>query len=227
MKIIAIVSGGLDSVTMAHLYSKAKALDMILTFDYGQRHRIEIDYAERCAVRLNVPWRVISLNSVTPLLHGSALSDMTVAVPEGHYEAESMKLTVVPNRNSMMLAIATAAAVSRKANAVALAVHAGDHAIYPDCRSEFIDAFQKTMRLANEGFIDPGFQILAPFVTWSKAEIVQCGFDLGVDFADTWSCYKGAHVHCGRCGTCVERREAFDVANVTDPTVYGDWPVVV
>ena len=155
------------------------------------------------------------------LLTGSALTDAGVDVPEGHYTDASMAATVVPNRNAIMLSIAVGVAVSRGAGAVATAVHAGDHAIYPDCRPAFIEAIEREARIANEGFIADGFQVQAPFLLLRKDEIVRRGAALGVPFEETWSCYLGEDLHCGRCGTCVERREAFELAAVPDPTRYA------
>jgi 7-cyano-7-deazaguanine synthase len=222
--VVATVSGGLDSVTLAHTLA-ADGHDLVcLSFDYGQRHAKEVDFAHACADRLGADHHVVDLRSVGALLAGSALTDPSVAVPEGHYTDASMAVTVVPNRNAIMLAVAVGVATARGAAAVAAAVHAGDHTIYPDCRPAFIEAAEHEARLANEGFIADGFRILAPFVEISKADIVRRGAALGVPFAETWSCYIGGERHCGRCGTCVERREAFELAGVDDPTVYETVP---
>lgn len=221
-KAVAIVSGGMDSVTLAHVLA-AEGYDLTLvSIDYGQRHVREIKCASRCADRLDAEHHVVSLTSLTRLLSGSALTDPTVDVPFGHYEEESMRATVVPNRNATMLSIAVAVAVARGAVAVATGVHAGDHAIYPDCRPAFIESFEHMALIANEGFIEPEFRVLAPFVGITKAAIASTGEDLGVPWDDTWSCYIGGDVHCGRCGTCVERREAFALAGVYDPTTYAE-----
>ncbi len=219
MKTIVICSGGLDSVTLAHKVAKERELAGLVSFDYGQRHRKELGFAKDCAKALGVDYSEIDISSVGAMLGGSALTD-DVEVPDGHYEEESMKVTVVPNRNAIMLAIAYGVASARGAGSVATAVHGGDHFIYPDCRPEFIDAFEKMQKHALDGLGE--IELYAPFVRISKADIVSCGAALGVNFADTWSCYKGGELHCGRCGTCVERREAFDVAGVVDPTVYED-----
>jgi 7-cyano-7-deazaguanine synthase len=219
MRIVAVVSGGLDSSVMAHvLHDEGHDLHTI-SFDYGQRHRRELDCARALAGDLGVPWELVDLHAagVTRLLGGSALTDDAVAVPEGHYADESMRATVVPNRNAMMLTVACALAGGMNAGAVAFAVHGGDHPIYPDCRPEFVRAFEEMERLAMDA---PGFRVLAPFVAMTKADIVRLGAAHGVDFARTWSCYNGRAVHCGRCGTCCERREAFDIAGVPDPTEY-------
>lgn len=221
MRAIAIVSGGLDSVTLAHTL-KAEGYDLhLLSFDYGQRHAKELDFAQRCAETLGAQWSLVDLSTVTPLMAGSALTD-TVPVPHGHYAAENMRVTVVPNRNAVMLAIAYAAAVSEQADIVATGVHSGDHFIYPDCRPEFVQAFDAMERLATRGYAAPGLRLYAPFVAMTKADIVRRGAVLGVDYSATWSCYKGGAVHCGTCGTCVERKEAFALAGVSDPTIYQE-----
>lgn len=219
MKIVAVVSGGLDSTVMAHVL-QAEGHDLhAISFDYGQRHRRELDCARALAGDLGVPWELVDLHAagVTRLLGGSALTDAVVEVPEGHYADESMRATVVPNRNAMMLTIACALAGSISAEAVAFAVHGGDHPIYPDCRPEFVRAFEAMERIAMDA---PGLRILAPFVEMTKADIVRLGASHGVAFERTWSCYNGRERHCGRCGTCYERREAFQLAGVADPTAY-------
>jgi 7-cyano-7-deazaguanine synthase len=221
MRVVTTVSGGLDSVTLAHVLADEGHELVALSFDYGQRHAKEIGFAARCAARLGADHRVVDLRSVGALLTGSALTDDAVAVPEGHYTDASMASTVVANRNAILLSVAVGAAVARGAGAVATAVHAGDHAVYPDCRPEFIAAIEHEARVANEGFIADGFRVLAPFVGVGKDEIVRRGAAVGVPFAETWSCYVGGAEHCGRCGTCVERREAFDLAGVPDPTTYA------
>jgi 7-cyano-7-deazaguanine synthase len=201
------------------LRSQGYALNAI-SFDYGQRHRKELEFAERMAVDLDAPWTCIDLQAagLTSLLTGSALTDDTVSVPDGHYADESMKITVVPNRNAIMLSIACALAVTRDAGAVAFGAHAGDHFIYPDCRPEFVRAFEAMVNIAVEGLTS--IEILAPFLSMTKTDIVRLGDELNVPFERTWSCYKGGALHCGTCGTCYERREAFAQAHVADPTAY-------
>lgn len=221
MSIVAICSGGLDSVTLAYKVAAEAALKRLVSFDYGQRHRKELAFAQRCAQALGVPHDVVDLTTVTPLLKGSALTDAAnVAVPDGHYAEETMRITVVPNRNAIMLAVAFGVAAAERATAVAAAFHSGDHFIYPDCRPAFIDSFRTMQRRALEGLRD--IELDAPFVHMTKAEIVRIGAALKVPFAETWSCYKGNDLHCGRCGTCVERQEAFHLAGVEDPTRYAD-----
>lgn len=193
----------------------------LLAFNYGQRHKKELQFASMCARRLNAEFSLIDLSSVGALLGGSALTDQSIEVPEGHYEAPNMALTVVPNRNAIMLSIAYGVAVAEGADKIGIAVHAGDHAVYPDCRPDFINLMTAMERVATEGFSVPGLAVYAPFINYSKAKIVEIGTRFEVPFGDTWSCYKGERFHCGKCGTCVERHEAFELAGVTDPTVYA------
>jgi 7-cyano-7-deazaguanine synthase len=219
-KAIAIVSGGLDSVTLAHLLHAQGYQLHLLSFDYGQRHRKELLFAERCARRLEATFSLLDLQQLGQHFKGSALTDESVAVPDGHYAAANMAITVVPNRNAIMLAIAYGIAVAEEAEAVAFAAHAGDHFIYPDCRPAFIEAFGAMQRLAVEGHGHPRLHLEAPFAHLKKEQIVRLGAALGVPFAETWSCYKGGEKHCGTCGTCNERKEAFLLAGVPDPTDY-------
>jgi 7-cyano-7-deazaguanine synthase len=221
MKAIAIISGGMDSVTLAHLLKSQGCSLHLLSFNYGQRHKKEIDFARLTAQDLGASHDVIDLSGVGSFLKGSALTD-EITVPDGHYAEETMKVTVVPNRNAIMLAIAYGVAVVEQAEIVATGVHAGDHFIYPDCRPEFIAAFDKMQQLAIEGFGHPDLKLLAPFSQIGKHDIVTIGARLRVPYERTWSCYKGGEIHCGTCGTCVERREAFELAGVDDPTVYQD-----
>lgn len=219
MKTLVVCSGGLDSVSLAHKVAAEGELAGLLTFDYGQRHRREIDCAAACAARLGVPHDVIDISGVGAALGGSALTD-DIAVPDGHYAEETMKITVVPNRNAIMLTIAFGIAAARRIGVVAAAMHGGDHFIYPDCRPGFVDAFGAMQRAALGG--DPDISLYTPFLHGPKSDIVTEGARVDTPFAETWSCYKGGALHCGRCGTCVERREAFDIAGVPDPTTYAD-----
>jgi 7-cyano-7-deazaguanine synthase len=219
MKTIVICSGGLDSVSLAYKVAAEHELVGLVSFDYGQRHKKEVDYAARAAVRLGVPHDLIDMSHIGAFLSGSALTD-DVDVPDGHYAEETMRVTVVPNRNAIMLAIVFGVAAAKGADAVAAAVHGGDHFIYPECRPEFIDAFQAMQDKALDGYAK--VKLYTPFVHEPKSAIVTEGAKHGTPFGDTWSCYKGGEEHCGRCGTCVERREAFDLAGVDDPTVYAD-----
>lgn len=219
---VVVLSGGLDSTVVAYRLHAGGARLTLLSVDYGQRHRDrELDCARRTAGRLPAVHRVVDLSSVAAMMRGSALTDPDVAVPDGHYTDTSMRATVVAHRNALLLDVAVAQAVVVGADAVAFGAHAGDHPVYPDCRPAFVAAYQSMVLLANDGFLADGFAVLAPLLRMSKAEIVAAGARLGVPFADTWSCYRGRLVHCGRCGTCVERREAFTLAGVPDPTEYA------
>lgn len=219
MKTLVVCSGGLDSVTLAHKVAQEQDLAALISFNYGQRHQKELEFAAQCADALGVPHHIVDIAAFGRLLGGSALTD-DVAVPEGHYAEDNMKVTVVPNRNAIMLTMAYGAGAAMGVGAVAAAVHAGDHFIYPDCRPAFVEAFDHMQKCALEGVAE--IEFYTPFLTLSKADIVAEGARLNVPFADTWSCYKGGDIHCGRCGTCVERREAFDIAGVGDPTIYHD-----
>jgi 7-cyano-7-deazaguanine synthase len=203
-KAVCVFSGGMDSTTLLYYLLDNEFAVLAVSFDYGQRHKKELGYAARTCANLKVPHKVIDISSAGQVLGGSALTDTDIEVPEGHYEAESMKATVVPNRNMILLAIAGGYAVSEKADVLAIAVHAGDHAIYPDCRPEFIKDFELALRAGNYHQVS----VYAPFINWSKAEIAAEGRRLGVDFSATWSCYVGGDEPCGKCGTCVERLEA-------------------
>jgi 7-cyano-7-deazaguanine synthase len=218
MKTVIVYSGGLDStVLLYHLRAAGHDLHA-LSVDYGQRHRCELAHAAKICAELGIPQPVADLSALQPLLAGSSLTSPEIEVAEGHYTAESMKSTVVPNRNMIFLSVATGHALSIKAGQIAYAAHSGDHAIYPDCRNEFADAMATAIELADWEKVT----LVRPFVDWTKADIVRRGAALNVPFVKTWSCYKGGDVHCGRCGTCIERREAFDLAGVTDPTRYAN-----
>ncbi len=217
MKTVLIYSGGLDSTVL--LYNLLGQGHQVLTLgvNYGQRHAKELSAARAFLESLGEEYRVADLSALRPLLKGSSQTDDSVAVPHGHYAAESMKLTVVPNRNMLMLSVAIAWAISTKSESVNYAAHGGDHAIYPDCRDEFASAMNTAALLADWHQV----RVERPFVQKSKAEIVTLGSQLGVPFEQTWSCYEGGAVHCGKCGTCVERREAFQLAGVNDKTEYA------
>lgn len=211
---VIIVSGGLDSITL--LYDKAETIALAISFDYGQNHsKKELPYAEYHCQKLGIPHITIPLTFMHQYFKSSLLEGAE-AIPEGHYEEENMKSTVVPFRNGIMLAIATGIAESHELKRVYIANHGGDHTIYPDCRPEFIDAMDKATSAGT--FVD--VRVEAPYTNISKADIVRRGTALGIDYAKTWSCYKGSEMHCGKCGTCVERKEAFADAGVNDPTEY-------
>jgi len=207
----------MDSTVLAHYLKKEGTELRAISFDYGQRHRRELECAQIQATSLSIPYTNADLWTLGALLPGSSQTDTRIPVPTGHYTQENMKATVVPNRNMILLAVAIGHAIAYGCDSVAYAAHAGDHAIYPDCRPEFADAMQVVANLCDWKQIE----LLRPFINYSKSGIVQLGDKLGVKFQCTWSCYVGSTSHCGRCGTCIERREAFWLAGVGDPTRYA------
>lgn len=219
-KAIAVASGGMDSaVLVTKLLHEGYEVDVV-SFNYGQSHEIELSYAHALyKYRLGLRHDIIDIRSVGKLL-SSALTNPGAEIPEGHYAEENMKQTVVPNRNAIMMNIAIGLAVSRGAEVVGTGVHAGDHAVYPDCRPRFIDLLEELTHVANQGYIGRDFTIYAPFVHMTKREIASVGFRHGVPWHATWSCYKNGTIHCGRCGTCVERIEALQ--GYEDNTLYAD-----
>ena len=217
MKVVVLCSGGMDSVTALYSAAREHTIVAAISFDYGAKHNHrEIPFAREHAAKLGVRHELVELPCVNQLFSSDLLRSGG-EIPEGHYEAENMKQTVVPFRNAIMLSIATGFAESVGAEALVIAAHGGDHAIYPDCREEFMQAMGNAMRLGTYAQV----QLIRPFISLTKAEIVGVGAKLGVDFARTWSCYKGGEIHCGKCGTCVERREAFAKAGLQDPTRYA------
>ena len=213
---ILVLSGGMDSVTMLHEYHKQIAC--AVTFNYGSNHNArEIEMARLNCAELGIEIIVIDLEFMKTYFHSSLLSGAD-AIPEGHYADDNMKSTVVPLRNGIMLAIAAGLAESRGLKRVMLANHAGDHTIYPDCRESFVKAMGKAI---TEGTWDD-VQLYAPYTMLTKGQIAMRGKTLGIDYAKTYSCYKGGEKHCGKCGTCVERREALAEAGIVDTTQYED-----
>lgn len=218
-KVVVLLSGGMDSVTA--LYDVAENHEVVgtLGFDYGSKHNSrELPMAAWHAARLGVPHQVIELDFVNELF-ASDLLQSGGDIPEGHYEESNMKATVVPFRNGIMLSIAAGYAESQGADTLVIAAHSGDHAIYPDCREDFMKAMGDAIRLGTYA----GIQVLRPFIAMRKEDIASRGAELGIDYSKTWSCYKGGEIHCGKCGTCVERREAFLISGVTDPTDYLEF----
>lgn len=220
---VIVLSGGLDSTVLAYMMAHDHKRLHAISFNYGQRHMKELGYAAATCKRLKVEHTIITLLDLQKVLE-SALTSPSQSIPDGHYAADNMKSTVVPNRNAIMLAIAYGVAVSDHAVSVGIAVHAGDHFIYPDCRPEFINALQSAFELGNEGFQESSLSLYTPFIDASKADIVRMGAALNVPFENTWSCYNGQSIHCGSCGTCVERYEAFAIAGVKDITYYRADP---
>ncbi|MEX2580046.1 MAG: 7-cyano-7-deazaguanine synthase QueC [Verrucomicrobiales bacterium] len=219
MKVLVLVSGGMDSVVALH-HAAAGEHEVVLglSFDYGSKHNArELPMAEWHCERLGVAHRTVVLDFMGGLFESTLLKGGG-EIPDGHYEEETMKQTVVPFRNGIMLSIAAGAAESLGAEGVVIAAHAGDHAVYPDCR----ESFMRPMAEAIAAGTYAGIALLRPFVERRKEDIAELGAELGVDFSRTWSCYKGGERHCGTCGTCVERMEAFALAGLEDPTVYLD-----
>lgn len=213
---VLILSGGMDSVTL--LYDQRERVALAISFDYGSNHNArEIPFARLHCERLGIPHITIPLDFMTKYFKSSLLEGAD-AIPEGHYADENMKSTVVPFRNGIMLSIAVGIAESRELKYVMMANHSGDHTIYPDCTPEFVDAFNAAAVAGT--FVKVG--LLSPFTHLTKGQIAARGRELGIDYAETWSCYKGGEKHCGKCGTCVERKEALAEAGIADPTEYED-----
>lgn len=213
---VIIVSGGMDSTTM--LYDKKDEIALGISFDYGSNHNArEIPLAEMHCRRLGIEHITIPLDFMRRYFESSLLSGAE-AIPEGHYADENMKSTVVPFRNGIMLAVAVGIAESRGLKKVMIANHGGDHTIYPDCRPEFISAIDAAAKAGTYADVE----IVAPYTNITKADIAAIGKRLGVDYSETWSCYKGGERHCGKCGTCVERKEALADAGIKDNTAYDE-----
>lgn len=213
---VIIVSGGMDSITLLYEYKDRIALG--ISFDYGSNHNAkEIPFAELHCKRLGIKHITISLGFMHEYFKSSLLEGAD-AIPEGNYDEDNMKSTVVPFRNGIMLAIAAGVAESNGLKYVMMANHSGDHTIYPDCRPEFVNA----MTAATSAGTYIGVQILAPYTDITKADIARHGKKLGIDYAETWSCYKGGDIQCGKCGTCRERKEALRDAGIDDTTIYEE-----
>ena len=204
----------MDSVTL--LYDYKDRIALAVSFDYGSNHNArEIPFARLHCERLGIEHLVIPLSFMGQYFKSSLLEGAD-AIPEGHYADENMKSTVVPFRNGIMLSVAVGLAESRNLKYVMMANHGGDHTIYPDCTPAFVDAFSHAAQAGT--FV--GIQLLSPYTNITKADIARRGKALGIDYSETWSCYKGGARHCGKCGTCVERREALAEAGITDTTEY-------
>ena len=213
---LIIVSGGMDSITL--LYDRKDTIALAVTFDYGSNHNArEIPFAQLHCQRLGIRHIVIPLAFMQQYFKSSLLEGAD-AIPDGHYADENMKSTVVPFRNGIMLAVAVGIAESNGLSRVLIANHGGDHAIYPDCRPEFISAIDAAAKAGT--YVNVAIE--APYTNITKTGIARRGKSLGIDYSETWSCYKGTSVHCGTCGTCVERKEALRDAGIADPTEYLD-----
>lgn len=214
-KVVVIYSGGMDSYTVLHRALRDGHDVYALSFHYGQKHAKELDYAARVCTKLSIPHKVVDIRAINQLLAGSSLTD-DIDIPQGHYEEASMKSTVVPNRNMILLSLAIGYAVSIEAEAVYYGAHSGDHAIYPDCRPEFVRKMNDVSLIAN---YEP-VRIEVPYLDDDKIAILADGLGMGLDYADTWTCYEGRELACGKCGACVERLEAFTKNQVADPIPY-------
>jgi len=219
-KAVIIASGGIDSSTLIYKTVKEGYETHALTFIYGQKHKREIEFAKSICHGLKIPHKVIDLSVLKEILSGSALTDSSVDIPEvpetsEHYE--TLKATIVPNRNAIFLSIAIGYAVSIGAGHIFFGAHHSDRGVYPDCRREFVEAFEHAERIAND---NPNLVISAPFVNMNKSQIVKLGAELDVPYKETWSCYKGGETHCGVCSSCRERKRAFQEAGIPDPTEY-------
>lgn len=213
---VIIVSGGMDSITL--LYQKKEEIALAISFDYGSNHNArEIPFAQMHCEHLGIKHITINLDFMHQYFKSSLLEGAD-AIPEGHYASDNMKSTVVPFRNGIMLSIAIGIAESNALDEVLIANHGGDHTIYPDCRPEFINAINNA---AIQGTYN-NVNVVAPYTNITKGEIARIGAKLGIDYSKTWSCYKGGAQHCGKCGTCIERREALAEAGIVDTTVYSD-----
>jgi len=217
-KVVVIYSGGMDSYTLLCELFQSELLEVhALSFNYNQRHVKELVYAEYVCRELGITHKIVNMAEIgEQLLGGSSQTSDGIPVPEGHYESDNMKLTVVPNRNMIMLSMAMGYAISIGSPAVYFGAHAGDHAIYPDCRKEFIDAMNHVGRECDYQVVN----VLAPYINYDKGDIAIRGVELGLDYSKAWTCYNGREKPCGKCGACQERLEAMTKAGIEDPLEY-------
>lgn len=213
---VLILSGGMDSTTL--LYEQQQRIALAVSFDYGSNHNArEIPFAHLHCERLGIEHLVIPLSFMAQYFESSLLKGAD-AIPEGSYADSNMKSTVVPFRNGIMLSVAIGLAESRGLKHVMMANHGGDHTIYPDCRPEFVSAMSEAARTGTF----PGITLICPYTNLTKDQIALRGHNMGIDYAETWSCYKGNELHCGKCGTCMERKEALQKAGIVDTTEYEE-----
>ena len=217
-KAVVIYSGGMDSFTVLNRACRQGYDLYALSFNYGQRHSKELEYAARVCDELAIPHKIVDITAINDLVGGSALTSSDIDVPEGHYEEDNMKATVVPNRNMILLSLATGYALSIGASKVLYGAHSGDHTIYPDCRPEFVEAVNEVTKICDWEPVT----IEAPYLYSSKIDILKDGLSMGLDYGKSWTCYNGREKACGRCGSCVERLEAFSLNNATDPLPYEE-----
>ncbi|MEA3250766.1 MAG: 7-cyano-7-deazaguanine synthase QueC [Pseudomonadota bacterium] len=215
-KAVVIYSGGMDSYTVLHRALRQGYFVHALSFDYGQRHAKELAIARRVCQRLNIAHQVIDIRAIHSLIDNSALTDATRPLPAGNYDADSVAATVVPNRNMILLSLAIAHAVNIDADACFYGAHGGDHVLYPDCRPEFVERMNAASAVANFNAV----RIEAPYLHASKGDILADGLRMGLDYAQTWTCYQGGELACGECGSCRERLAAFAELGLADPLAY-------
>ncbi|ROR97988.1 7-cyano-7-deazaguanine synthase [Sinobacterium caligoides] len=215
-KVVVIYSGGMDSYTVLNKALQQGHEVFALSFNYGQKHSRELICAKQVCEDRGVTHKMSDITAIADLLQSSSLVSSDIAVPEGHYEAESMKSTVVPNRNMILISLAIGYAVDIGAEAVWYGAHSGDHTIYPDCRPEFVEKMNEVSRLANFEVVD----VYAPYLYKNKTDILRDGLAMDLDYGETWTCYKGLEKACGLCGSCVERLEAFAALERRDPVAY-------
>jgi 7-cyano-7-deazaguanine synthase len=214
-KAVVIYSGGMDSFTVLNKAVFEGLEVYALTFDYGQKHVKEVDFARNVCSAMGITHKIIDITAINELISGSSLTS-NIEVPEGHYADENMKSTVVPNRNMILLSLAVGYATSIKASKVYFGAHGGDHHVYPDCRPDFVKKMNEVCAVANYDFVE----VVTPYLTSNKTEILRDGLKMKLDYALTWTCYNGREEACGRCGSCVERLEAFEENQAEDPLAY-------
>jgi 7-cyano-7-deazaguanine synthase len=214
-KVVVIFSGGMDSFTVLNLATNQGLEVFVLSFDYGQRHKKELDYAARACKTLGVADKIVDISAINQLIGGSSLTT-DIEVAEGHYEEDSMKSTVVPNRNMILLSMAVGYTVTINASKVYYGAHSGDHAIYPDCRPEFVHKMNGVCAIANYDALE----IVTPYLDVSKTAILTADLAMGLDYNQTWTCYNGREKACGKCGACQEQLEAFTENGLNDPLAY-------
>lgn len=214
---VVVYSGGMDSYTVLHRVLRETPDVHALSFDYGQRHSRELDVARRVCLRLGIEHQIVDITAIHGLIDNSALTDASRAMPDGDYAEDNLVSTVVPNRNMILLSLAIAKAVNVGASRVAYGAHGGDHVLYPDCRPAFVEAMNQVAAIANFSPVE----IHAPYLRANKREILADGLAMGLDYGDTWTCYQGRELACGRCGSCRERLDAFAALGVADPLGYA------
>lgn len=220
-KALLILSGGMDSCTLAHMY-KAEGHDLeCISFNYGQKQIIELEHAQKIAKKLNVKHQIVDVSFLKNIFKNSALTDDSIPVPHGAYTKENMSVTMVPNRNTILLSIAWSIACVEKADILAYGAQCGDHYLYPDTRPDYFSAINLALRLGTEDCRNPNLELQAPLLKLSKAEVIKLGLKYNVDYSKTYSCYEGGELHCGKCGACQNRIKAYQELGLKDPIIYN------